>query len=208
MTSKSSNKRKHVAVGLLAATIGGSLAGAVFLILHWGYVSQLEHQGYLGLFLISLLAGAPIPILTPIMILTFTLGSLLNPAFVGMVSGLGSAIGSALTYLTGRGGMRFLPSLDVSDPASQIGRLLRKLRMPQMLDFANRRGVLAVFLLSIYPNPVLTPTILGMGATHFPFTKFFLACWAGSTVQTMILAYLGYFGLRSLLHFLGIFNMP
>ena len=213
MNIKSSTKRRHVAVGFLVATIGGSVAGSVFLIRYWEYVSRLEYHGYLGLFLISLLAGSPVPIPTPSMILTFTLGSLLNPILVGGVSGVGNAIGNALIYFTGRGGLRFFANFDVSDATSEasssrIGQFLRKIRMPRMLDFANRRGVVAVFLLSIFPNPVLTPMVLGMGATRFRFTKFFLACWAGKTVQAMILAYLGYFGLRSLLHFLGVFNIP
>ena len=77
-----------------------------------------------------------------------------------------------------------------------------------MLEAPNRTGVVTVFLLSIYPNPVLTPVVLGMGATRFSFTKFFLACWGGNTVMTMVIAFLGYFGLRSLLHFLGVFNVP
>jgi len=206
VTSESSRRKKYIAAVLLVATIGGSVAVAVFLIYHWEYVIQLEHEGYLGLFLISLLAGSPIPIPTPSMILTFTLGSLLNPVLVGIVSGLGNAIGYALIYTTGRGGVHLLPSFNVSD--SGIGRFLRKIRMSRMLDSPNRTGMVTVFLLSIYPNPVLTPLVLGMGATRFNFTKFFIACWAGKTVMTLLLALLGYFGLRSLLHFLGIFNVP
>jgi membrane protein YqaA with SNARE-associated domain len=205
-TSEGLRKRKYIAIGLLVATIGGSVAVAVFLIYNWEYVIQLEQEGYLGLFLISLLAGSPIPIPTPSMILTFTLGSLLNPVLVGMVSGLGNAIGYALIYLTGRSGFRFLPNFNVSD--SGIGRFLRKIRMARMINSPNRTGMVAVFLLSIYPNPVLTPVVLGMGATRFSFTKFFLACWTGKTVMAMLLAFLGYFGLRSLLHFLGVFNVP
>jgi membrane protein DedA with SNARE-associated domain len=206
MTSESLGKRKYIAAGVLAATIVGSVAVAVFLIYNWEYVIRLANGGYLGLFLISIIAGSPIPIPTPSMILTFTLGSLLNPALVGIVSGLGNAIGYALIYMTGRGGIHLLPSFNVSD--SGIGRFLRKIRMSRMLDAPNQTGVVAVFLLSIYPNPVLTPMVLGMGATRFSFTKFFLACWAGKTVMSMLLAFLGYFGLRSLMHFLGIFNVP
>jgi membrane protein YqaA with SNARE-associated domain len=206
MTSKSVGKRHYIAVALLVATIGGSVAVAVFLIYNWQYVIQLEHEGYLGLFLISLLAGSPIPIPTPSMILTFTLGSLLNPVLVGVISGLGNAIGFALIYLTGRGGFRFLPDFDISN--SGIGRFLRKMKMSRIVDSPNRTGAMAIFLLSIYPNPILTPMVLGMGATRFSFTRFFFPCWAGKTVMTMILALLGYFGLRSLLHFLGVFNVP
>jgi membrane protein DedA with SNARE-associated domain len=205
MTSESSKKNKYIGATLLVVTMGGSVALAVFLIFHWEYVARLESEGYLGLFLISILAGSPIPIPTPSMILTFTLGSLLNPALVGLVAGLGAATGYALIYLTGRGGFRFLPKFNVSE--SVIGRFLRKIKLSRILDAPKQTGPLAVFLLSIYPNPVLAPVVLGMGATRFSFTKFFLACWAGTTIMNMIIAFLGYFGLGSLLHYLGVFNI-
>jgi membrane protein DedA with SNARE-associated domain len=130
----------------------------------------------------------------------------LNPALVGLVSGLGNAIGYALIYLTGRGGFRFLPNFNVSE--SGMGRFLKKIGMSRILDAPKQTGTVAVFLLSIYPNPVLAPVVFGMGATRFSFTKFFIACWAGITIMTMIIAFLGYFGLGSLLHFLGVFNVP
>ena len=213
MANRSSSKKKYIAISVLAATVVISVVGSLLLIWHWRWVEELSSQGYLGLFIISLFAGSPIPIPTPSMILTFTLGSLLNPVLVGLVSGLGNGIGNALIFLTGRGGLLFFQNSDVSAPAgetssSRIGRFLRKIGMPRMSDFAKRRAVLAVFLLSIYPNPVLTPMILGIGAMRFRFTEFFLACWAGKTAQSLILAYLGYFGLGSLLRFLGIFNVP
>jgi membrane protein YqaA with SNARE-associated domain len=204
--SESSRSKKYIGAALLAVTVGGSAAIAVFLIYHWEYVARLESEGYLGLFLISVLAGSPIPIPTPSMILTFTLGSLLNPALVGLVAGLGNAIGYSFIYMTGRGGHHLLPSFNVSD--SGLGQFLRKIKMSRILEAPNRTGMVSVFLLSIYPNPVLTPVVLGMGATRFSFWKFFLACWGGNTVMTMVIAFLGYFGLRSLLHFLGIFNLP
>ena len=206
MDSVSTRQRNYIAVILLVATVGGSVALSIFLIYNWEYVIQLEHAGYLGLFLISLLAGSPVPIPTPSMILTFTLGSLLNPLLVGAVSGLGNAIGYALVYFTGRGGLQFLPDFSVAD--SRIYRFLRRIGLSRVLESPNRTGVVAVFLLSIYPNPVLTPMVLGMGAKRFSFTKFFLACLAGKLVFTIVLAFLGYFGLHSLLHLLGVFNVP
>ena len=206
MTSESSKKNQYIGAALLVVTMGGSVALALFLIYNWEYVTRLENAGYLGLFLISLIAGSPIPIPTPSMILTFTLGSLLNPALVGLVAGLGAATGYALIYLTGRGGFRFLPKFNVSE--SGIGRFLRKIKMSRLLESPNQAGMVTVFLLSIYPNPVLAPMVFGMGATRFSFTKFFVACWAGTTIMTMVIAFLGYFGLGSLLHFLGVFNVP
>jgi membrane protein DedA with SNARE-associated domain len=77
-----------------------------------------------------------------------------------------------------------------------------------MPDYARRRANVAVFFLSIYPNPILTPMILGMGAMRFHFWRFFLAIFAGKTVQSLVLSYLGYFGLRSILRYFGVVNVP
>jgi membrane protein DedA with SNARE-associated domain len=206
MTSeKISREKKYIALTLLAATIVGSVAVAVFLIYNWEYVARLESEGYLGLFLISILAGSPVPIPTPSMILTFTLGSLLNPALVGLVAGTGAATGYSLIYLTGHSGFRYMPKFNVSE--SGIGRFLKKIKMSRIHYAPKQTGPVAIFLLSIYPNPVLAPVVFGMGAARFSFWKFFLACWAGTTIMAMVLAFLGYFGLGSLLRFLGVFNV-
>lgn len=203
-----SRRTKYIAIAILALTIVISVGGAVLLVQHRKYISDLEQQGYLGLFIISLFAGSPIPIPTPSMILTFTLGSILSPFLVGLVSGSGNAAGNALIFWTGRGGHKIFQNFMVTAPSdtpprSRIGRFLKKIsRVP---EFASGRVLTAVLFLSMYPNPILTPLILGMGATRFSFWKFFLAIWVGKTAQAMILSYLGYFGLRSLLRFFGVF---
>lgn len=206
-------RRKRIAISLLVTTLVLSIVGSVFLVRNWEYVSQIQRQGYAGLFLISLLAGSPIPIPTPAMILIFTFGSILDPLAVGLIAGLGNTVGGVSIYLAGRGGRRFFPTLDIPDPANKVDpsrmeRFLAKIIPPRLREFANRRGMISVFVLSFVPNPILTPVIIGMGATRYSFRKFLLASWAGKTAQTMILAYLGYFGLRFLLRYLGIFSPP
>jgi membrane protein YqaA with SNARE-associated domain len=211
MTSENQTKSKYLAIGLLVAVIIISVGGSILIIQHWEYVARLQKHGYWGLFVISLFAGSPIPIPTPSMILTFTLGSILNPVLVGFIAGFGNGIGNALIFWAGRGGHRLFrsmiaPERSRSVPRSRIGRFFQKmLRVPELV---RNRVLWAVFLLSIYPNPVLTPMILGMGAMRFRFWKFFLVIWAGKTFQGMILSYLGYFGLRSLLRYFGIFDAP
>lgn len=212
MTPLSPQKRKYIALGLMIAVVTISVGGSVLLIQHWEFISGLEEHGYWGLFVISLFAGSPIPIPTPSMILTFTLGSILNPVLVGLVSGFGNAVGNAFIFWVGHGGNKFFQSVSTSDPeeekkpSSRIGRFFQKLtRMP---EFMKNRVLWAVYLLSIYPNPLLTPLILGMGAMRFRFWKFFLVIWVGKTTQGMLLSYLGYLGLRSLLRYLGIFDTP
>jgi len=104
---KSSSHRQHIIIGLLIATTCITIAGSVLLIINSEYVSQLQPHSYLGLFLISLLAGAPIPIFTPGILITFALGSILNPILVGIVAGIGNAVGNIFAYWTGHGGIRF-----------------------------------------------------------------------------------------------------
>lgn len=150
------------------------------------------------------------------MILTFTMGSvvsysIVSPLLVALVSGFGNALGNVLVYLTGRGGLAFFRNLGVSRPkpnGEQKATFWRKVRnwlaMPRLKQFARKSSFWAVFVLSIYPNPILTPVIVGMGAARSNFWRFFLYIWVGKTAQCLILSYLGYFGLRSILRYFGV----
>ena len=57
MTSGNNHRRKYLAIGLMVAMIAISIVGSLFLVWNWKYISELEHQGYLGLFVISIFAG-------------------------------------------------------------------------------------------------------------------------------------------------------
>jgi membrane protein YqaA with SNARE-associated domain len=209
MMNQVSNVKKYLAISLMALTVIISVGGSVLLVQHWEYVTILEKQGLLGLFLIAIFAGSPIPIPSPNMILTFTMGSIFNPALVALVSGFGNAIGNALVFWTGRGGLLFFKNLGINKKnnnkhPSRFSRILHKLSLPKMREFARKRALLAVFVLGMYPNPILMPIIMGMGAARYNFWKFFVVCWAGKMVESLILSYLGYFGLRSILHYFGV----
>ena len=198
-------KRINITISLLVVVTLVTIALSVFLIYHWEYVVRLEHHGYLGLFLISLVAGSPIPLPTPSMVLTFTLGSLLNPLLVGLVAGMGNTIGNAFIYYTGRGSLKLFKGFNMQD--TRVGRFFGNRSISKILSSKNWGEMAIVFLLFIYPNPVATPLVLAMGATRFSFTKFLIICCLGKIVQGLLFAYLGHFGLRSLLHFLGVFNV-
>jgi uncharacterized membrane protein YdjX (TVP38/TMEM64 family) len=208
-TGATSKRRKYILGGLF---LGGIITGCVFLVYHWEYIVRFQQYGYLGLFIMTIVTGFSIPLPVPYMVFTFTLGGLLHPALVGATAGLGLGIGGTLLYLTGRGGRRFLPQFDITDPAdeaysSRWSRFLRKIRVPRMMEFAKRRGALAIFILSVIPNPVFAPVAVSMGAMRFGWWKFFASCWGGSTVKAMALAYLGYLGLGSILRWLGVFGV-
>jgi hypothetical protein len=53
-------------------------------------------------------------------------------------------------------------------------------------------------------NPFFFPFTAVAGVVRFGLIKFFLLCWAGKTIKGMAIAYVGYFGLGSLLRWIGI----
>jgi membrane protein DedA with SNARE-associated domain len=208
-TQAKSKKRRYIFGSLF---FGGVITACVFLVYHIDYIIRFQHYGYLGLFIMTIITGFSIPLPIPYMLITFTLGGILNPALVGGAAGLGLGIGGTLLYFAGRGGRRFLPQLNITDPAdedysSRISRFLRKIKIPKMVDFAKRRGTLAIFTLSALPNPVFAPVAVSMGAMRFPWWKFFFACWGGSTAKAMVLSYIGYLGLGSVLRGFGVFGI-
>jgi membrane protein YqaA with SNARE-associated domain len=205
--------KRYIAVGILAVILIGSVAGTVWMITNWQRMEQLGKQGFIGLFIISLFAGSPLPIPTPSMILTFTLGSVFNPVLVALVSSLGNAIGNAMYYFVGRGGLEFFKNLELTARKSKgirptrFARFLFKIKMPRINEFARKNALWAVFVLGMYPNPLLMTVEMGMGAARYKFWKFFIVCWAGKMVEALVLSYLGYFGLRSILAYFGIHGL-
>ena len=173
---------------------------SVFLIIKYSYIiAEFQRYGYLGLFLIALIAGSSIPTPISYLLLTFTFGGILNPAFVGLAAGLGAGIGGTLVFLVGRGGRHILPGMrrySLDDIANN--KLAAK-----FVGWAQRRGSIVVFVMSAMLNPVFAPMAIAMGALKFRMIKFFLLCVAGNIVKAMVISYAGYLGVGSILRWLG-----
>lgn len=160
----------------------------ILIIQHREYVDQLRHWGYFGLFLVNVVASGTLVVPGMGAVLTFTLGGVLNPAVVGVVAGFGEATGSVGAYLTGYGGRGLL----ASDPLQ--GRFSR---------FMERHGSKAMFFMAAIVNPIYYPFAVWMGVLRVRVTKFFAYTLLGRTVKNLILAYVGFFGLRTVLRWLG-----
>jgi uncharacterized membrane protein YdjX (TVP38/TMEM64 family) len=212
MESKTEKKKRFLNIGMWLSLIGATIGVCVLLIRYWKYLEQFQILIYLGLFFTAILAGSPIPIPTPCMALTFTLGSKFEPVIIGIIASSGAAIGSMLVYFTARTGRHFLPSLNISDPANKIytswvGKFLQIIKIPSILKFINKRGIVGVFLFSIFPNPLLMPVLFTMGINRTRAWKVAIACWMGHSVLFLVLAFLGHYGLASLLKYFGIFDI-
>jgi len=192
-------KRWEYWVAFLSVAVTFGLA--IVVVVYWEAVQELAGVSYLGLFFISTLGGATVFIPVPSLAVQFTMGAVLQPAVVGAIAGLGSGTGGTFVYLFGRGGRRIFPKIDFSYPKSNRAIIRWTTRI---MKWAQHRGSLVVFLMSAVLNPLFFPMAFAIGASRFRMWKFFLACWAGNTVKSMIIAYLGYYGLGALLHWLGV----
>jgi membrane protein DedA with SNARE-associated domain len=188
-TEKATSRKREYIIGALALAL--TIAACVAVVLYWDYVKQAEHYGYLGVFVISVLAGATVLVPIPGILVVFTLGSVLNPALVGIVSGMGEAVGSIGIYLSGWGGQKAVQNLN------------HKL-VNRFVDWIRRRGEIAVFLMSAILNPLFYPFTAIAGMLRFGLVKFFFLCWGGKTIKNTIIAYMGFFGLRSVLRLVGV----
>jgi len=188
VSGRGSTKREYIVGGVALAF---TIALCVAVVFYWDYVNQAKQYGYLGAFIISILAGGTIVVPVPGILIIFTLGSVLNPAIVGALAGLGEAVGGVCIYLTGYSGHRALQTAN--------HRIFTKFS-----DWIQRRGSVAIFAMCAIFNPLFYPFTAMAGMLRFGLVKFFFLCWGGKTIKGMIVAYAGYFGLRSLLRWIGV----
>ena len=143
-------------------------------------VSNLASYGYFGVFVISLVGAASILLPSPAVVSVLGGGALLNdflgvPAWfwVGIVAGLGEAIGEFSGYAAGYGGRVFI------EDRPSYARIKR---------WMERRGALTLFVMSTIPNPAFDLVGLTAGAVQMPMRRFFFSVLAGKTIKNMWLA--------------------
>jgi len=178
------------------AIIGGTslavtIVLSVIIINNRSYLNQIAEWGYLGCFFVNVVTNGTFILPGFGIVITFTLGGVLNPAIVGAVAGIGEAIGATGAYFTGYAGRGLL-----RDSNSSL-----YLRFSNIID---RHGSKAIFFTSAVLTPLFYPFAVFLGMVRFGWVRFFLVTWAGRTVKSMVIAYLGYFGLKVILQWLGL----
>jgi membrane protein YqaA with SNARE-associated domain len=167
---------RRVAATLIAIGI------TVGIILARDYIRQFAVYGYPGVFLISLLGNATIILPAPVDGIVFAVGGALNPLAVGIVAGLGAALGEMTGYLAGIGGRAV-----IEDRA-----IYRRFE-----SWIRKGGILVIFLLAVIPNPVFDVAGMVAGALKMRVWHFLVAAWAGKSVRFALLALSGQFLLGS-----------
>jgi len=151
-------------------------------------VEALEGYGYMGVFFISVLLNATIVLPAGNFLVLATMGAILPSAtLVGLVGGLGAAVGEMTGYAAGYSGQAIVT---------------RQRVYTWLKGWVQRWGMLTIFILSIVPF-VFDLAGIAAGVVRFPLWKFFLACWLGRTILYLVIAWGGALGWEALLNFLG-----
>jgi membrane protein YqaA with SNARE-associated domain len=149
-----------------------------------GISDDISAYGYLGVFLVSLLAATVLFVPIPSIPVVFLMGAILNPFLVGLMSGIGESMGEIAGYTAGFSGREALDN---------------KQRYTRIKGWMKRRGTLVLFLFSAIPNVFFKLVGASAGAIRYPFWKFLLVVLTGKTIKGTAIALLGYWALRMLL---------
>lgn len=172
LSSTKSTPKTRQLIGRIAAVLV-AIGITLGIVLLRGHIQNFPVYGYPAVFLISLIGNATIILPTPSMAVVFGIGGALNPLAVGIVAGLGSALGELTGYLAGVGGRAIIENRDLYD---RLEKWMRK------------GGVLVIFILAVIPNPAFDVGGMVAGASGMPVWHFLLAAWAGKSLRLTILA--------------------
>ncbi len=143
--------------------------------------------GVFGLFIGAIAANATILLPMPIDLLVFLLGDrqffglgLVDPFILGIIVGIGSAIGEMSGYILGLLGIKNIERMGKGE-IERVQWLKRKIK---------RYGMVLVALAALTPFPF---DLVGIAAGLIKFNpkKFFTACAIGKGIRYIVIAYAG-----------------
>jgi len=129
--------------------------------------------GLVVLFGLAALSTATLILPAPGLALTAIAGAAGDPIVVGVVAGLGQAVGELTGYAAGRSGRSMLP---------QTAMTVR------LEDWLRRRGMIVIFVLSAVPNPVFDLAGIAAGVVGMPVSRYLSAAAAGKIMKNIVVA--------------------
>lgn len=158
--------------------IGGTvLLTVALLFVPRDLLARLGNYGYLGVFVLTLLASASIVLPSPALGVAAIAGATLNPWLVGLLGGLAAGLGEVTGYMAGVGG-------------SELAA--RSRFYPPIERWVQRWGMVTIFVLAFIPGPGLDLAGIAAGTLRMPFAKFMLPCLFGKILRFILVAWLGH----------------
>ena len=126
---------------------------------------------------INLISSASLFLPIPGWAMVFSMGSFLNPWLLGIVSGVGAALGETTGYFAGMGGKAFIED---------------SVWYQRFHKWISRYGMFALIVLAALPNPFFDMGGLIAGATGMPLWQFVLGTAIGKSIRFTVLAVTGH----------------
>jgi membrane protein DedA with SNARE-associated domain len=191
------SSRRSLFLGIIGGVLTIAMVAAI--IIYNDKLRSLDEWGYLGAFVISILGGATVIVPVPMLPVVFALGGAMgNPwqvFLLGLAAAAGEVIGGITIYLTGQGAGRAISN-------NKNGRMQKA--YDRTLRFIERRGVLALFVVTFIVNPFFYPAAFACGALRMGLKKFVPVIIIGKLIKCMTVVYAGYYGFNALFRALGI----
>lgn len=169
--------RKYFEVVLLLFILAFSVA--IFLLRD--KLTEVGKVGYLGLFLLCVLANSTVLLPSPSLMVAASCALVMDPLLVALVASIGSSVGELVGYAFGTASQDCSPKFHL---------LLEKLNAKIHND------TLLVFILAVLPLPLFDVIGIYSGGTKMNLLKFFAACFAGKFLKMLV--YTNLFGLLDL----------
>jgi membrane protein YqaA with SNARE-associated domain len=162
----------------LVITVAAALL-AKFITEQFDEPSKFGVFAYPILFVTQALVSATVFLPAPGVAVAAAAGTFLNPLWVGIAAGLGSATGELSGYFLGYYGRRAVPT-----DTSRLWRLAE--------SGFQRWGFVAIIVLAMIPNPVFDALGILAGGLRYPLSRFWLATAAGKVLKFCSVSYLGW----------------
>jgi membrane protein YqaA with SNARE-associated domain len=165
---------------LTAVAVVGALGAALYFRDH---LRDLERYGYAAVFIVGLISNATLILPVPGLAVSSVLGGVFNPWMVGLVGGVGQALGELTGYMAGYSGQKWVDE---------------RFGSRRLVLWTQQYGVFAIFLLALLPNPLFDIAGMAAGALRLPVWKFLLSCAAGKVIKNILFAVVGSYGVGAL----------
>ncbi len=169
-------------------TLAAVIAITVFVFLVRDQIERFRAYGYLGIFLISVLANATVILPAPGIAITFAMGAVFHPIPVAIAAGSGATLGELTGYMAGFSGQGLV----------EQGRLYERLK-----SWTVGYGGWAILVLAFIPNPFFDLAGMAAGALRMPLPKFLTWVWIGKFLKMLVFAYAGAASIEWLARLMG-----
>jgi membrane protein YqaA with SNARE-associated domain len=149
--------------------------------------ADLAKFGYPGIFLISMLANATVLLPAPGVAVVFAMGAVFNPFIVGIVAGVGGALGELSGYMAGYSGQAVIERGHIYD---------------RIKPYIEKYGAATIFVLAAIPNPFFDLGGMAAGALKMPIGTFLTWCILGKIIKMLVFAYAGAYSIDWIYQFM------